>query len=215
MPLTSAIGTPLPVEGVPPGVLTGLPVGVGADVPVGVGSGVLVGVGSGVVGVDENVVGVDENVVGVDENVVQSPGSTTVQAGVGVLVDGPPDGSITSPSLVPVDAPLGPPSMGEVANMDLATAGCPATRTPRMAADMTTSPPMRRLSDSMIAPCRRFTYPCRASVSRADAWRWRPISSRVRHDPNPHPSVLPRLDHATEPRALGLAQAPQLGRVQE
>jgi hypothetical protein len=72
-----------------------------------------------------------------------------------VLVDVPSDVLINSPSRVPVDVPLGPPSRAEAANVGAATAGCPATRTARMAADTTTSPPMRRLSGSMIAPVQK------------------------------------------------------------
>ena len=215
MPPTSAIGTPLPVEGLPPGglpgaVVGGLPgavgsgvlvgvgsgvlvgvgsgvlvgvgsgvlVGVGSGVLVGVGSGVLVGVGSGVlVGVGSGVlVGVGSGVlVGVGGNQLQSDVRSSVQSGV--LVDDPPDGLITSPSLVPVDAPLGPPSMGEAANVGMATAGCRATRTARMAANTTnttTSPPMRRLSGSMIAPVQKIVlvYAERPS-GRADTCCWR------------------------------------------
>ena len=160
VPLTSAIGTPLPVGGVPPGVLAGaLPgvvvigVGVGVGVAVvGVGVGrcgvasawplsawawavVGVGVGVAVVGVGVAVVGVGVAVVGVG---VVGVGVAVV--GVGVGVQG--------------GAQYG--ALGEAANVGAARAGCPATRTARMAADTTTSPPIRRLSDSMIAPVQKI-----------------------------------------------------------
>ena len=122
VPLTSAIGTPLPVGGVPPGVLAGALPGV---VVVGVGLAV-VGVGVAVVGV-----GVGVAVVGV--------GVGVAVVGVGVGVQGGAQYAL-----------------GEAANVGAARAGCPATRTARMVADTTTSPPIRRLSDSMIAPVQKI-----------------------------------------------------------
>ena len=106
-------------------------VGVGV---VGVGVAV-VGVGVAVVGVGVAVVGEGVAVVGVG---VVGVGVAVVGVGVGV------QGS----------AQYG--ALGEAANVGAARAGCPATRTARMAADTTTSPPIRRLSDSMIAPVQKI-----------------------------------------------------------
>ena len=88
---------------------------------------VVIGVGVGVVVIG---VGVGVAVVGVGVAVV----------GVGVGVQG--------------SAQYG--ALGEAANVGAARAACPATRTARMAADTTTSPPIRRLSDSMIAPVQKI-----------------------------------------------------------
>jgi hypothetical protein len=101
--------------------------------------GVGVGVGVAVVGVA--VVGVA--VVGVADVGVAVVGVAVVGvADVGVAVVGVAVGVQGSAQY----------ALGEAANVGAARAGCPATRTARMAADTTTSPPIRRLSDSMIAP---------------------------------------------------------------
>ena len=126
--------------GVPPGVLAGALPGV---VVVGVGLAV-VGVGVAVVGV-----GVGVAVVGVGDGVAVvgvGDGVAVVGVGVGVAVVG-----------VGVGVQGGAQyALGEAANVGAARAGCPATRTARMVADTTTSPPIRRLSDSMIAPVQKI-----------------------------------------------------------
>jgi hypothetical protein len=87
---------------------------------------------------------------------VDVPSDVLVDVPSDVLVDVPSDvqhaALVDVPTPVLIDVSPGPPAKGEAASAVAATAGCPAIRTARMAADTTTSPPIRRVSGIVIAP---------------------------------------------------------------
>jgi hypothetical protein len=72
------------------------------------------------------------------------------------LLDVQHDIPVLVPFHVVVNVPLDPPPMREAASVGAATGGCPTTRSVRMAADATTSPPMRCFGGFMIAPVQKI-----------------------------------------------------------